>query len=302
MAQKKPTTIATAYDIFMLDCESRRFTDTTLLFYRSKLTAFVQWCKEQNLIFLADVTANHIRAYFVHLQKQGLKDWTQNAAGRAIKTFFYRSVEEGLLIESPAKKVKLPRIDKAILPALTEDEIKRLLKACETERDRAIVMFLLDSGVRNAELVALNYGDIDMKSGAVTVKMGKGRKDRTVYIASKVRKQLLRYFAEAGTPAPDEPLWTSGHSPSEKRIRLSSSGLNQMFHRIRAKAGVKNATPHAMRRSFALSCLRGGMSVHVLAKLMGHSDTHTLRRYLDLTEDDLVSAHKKASPADNMKI
>ncbi len=286
----------------MLDCESRRFTDSTLHFYRIKLGGFIQWCQAQNLINLEDVTANHIRAYFVHLQRQGLKDWTQNAAGRAIKTFFHRSVEEGLLTESPAKRVRLPRIDKAILPALTEDEIKKLLKACELERDKAIILFMLDTGVRNAELVALNYGDVDMKTGAVTVRMGKGRKSRIVYVASRVRKQLLRYFGESGTPTPDEPLWTSGHSPNEKRVRLSSSGLNQMFQRIRQRAGVKNATPHAMRRSFALNCLRGGMSVHVLAKLMGHSDTHTLRRYLDLTEDDLEAAHRKASPADNMKL
>jgi site-specific recombinase XerD len=114
LADPKPITIPQAYEIFMLDAESRRFTQTTLAFYRQRLMSFVRWCQENNIIHLQDITAHHIRSYFVSLQQRQLSDWSQNAAGRAIKTFLARSVEEGLLNESPAKRVKLPKIAKRL--------------------------------------------------------------------------------------------------------------------------------------------------------------------------------------------
>ena len=88
---------------------------------------------------------------FGSLQDRNLADDTINGVARATKTFFNFCVREDLLPESPMKKVSMPKIAQRILPSLTTDDATKLLKACETERDEAIVFFLLDTGVRATE-------------------------------------------------------------------------------------------------------------------------------------------------------
>ena len=80
------------------------------------------------------------------------------------------------------------------MPVFSDDDITRLLAACDTHRDRAMVLFLLDTGVRVFEMVALNVESVDMDSGTVSVRMGKGQKDRTVYVSARTLKQLVRYL------------------------------------------------------------------------------------------------------------
>lgn len=83
-------------------------------------------------------------------------------------------------------------------------------------------------------------------------------------------------------------------------MALGQSGLMQLVRELGQRAGVSPCTCHTFRRTFALTCLRNGMNVYVLAKLMGHSDIAVLRQYLALVEDDLKAAHQKYGPADNL--
>jgi site-specific recombinase XerD len=194
------------------------------------------------------------------------------------------------------RKVKMPRLDKDIPPAFTPDDVHKLLQTCKTARDSAIVLCLLDSGCRAAEFVALNVGDIDLKTGTVAIRQGKGRKDRTAFLGTKARKALVRYAMERGRPAPNEPLWLS----ESTRERLTDFGLRQALERIARRAEVENCHPHTFRRTFALWSLRAGMNIYALQAIMGHSDLTILRRYLALVEEDLQEAHRKHGAVDNM--
>ncbi len=77
-------------------------------------------------------------------------------------------------------------------------------------------------------------------------------------------------------------------------------GMTQMMARLRDRSGVKSCSCHTFRRTFALSCLRNGMNIYVLARLMGHADISVLRQYLALVEDDLEQAHAKYGVVDNL--
>ena len=155
-------------------------------------------------------------------------------------------------------------------------------------------MFLLDSGIRGAECVNLKVANIDMKSGVVTVEQGKGRKDRLVRIGARTRKQLMKYLSEV---KPKERIWLS-----DKGKPLSQFGLIQALERLSQRAGINKVTPHQLRRTFAINCLRNGMDVYILAKLMGHADISVLRRYLDIKDSDLENGHKASGPVDNMDL
>ena len=86
----------------------------------------------------------------------------------------------------------MPRLEKKRLPVLTAEQLKQIVNACNV-RDKAIVLFLVDSGLRRAEVVSLSWADVDMTSGLVRVKRGKGKKDRSAVIGATTRRALLAY-------------------------------------------------------------------------------------------------------------
>lgn len=196
------------------------------------------------------------------------------------------------------KRVKMPRLDSPIMPAFTEADVKALLDACLNGRDKALVLFMLDTGLRASELLAVNLGDVDVGTGAVMVRLGKGKKARTVYLGGKTRQTLQRYLRrrqDALTMDASSPLWVSLTNGG----RLKVAGLRQVLRRMGERSGVDHCHPHTFRRTFALWSLRAGMDIYSLQRLMGHSDLTMLRRYLALVESDLQSAHRKHGPVDS---
>lgn len=181
-------TLQDALELFLLDCQARRFTKHTLRFYRERLSLFTKWVGESTP--LHQLTATEIKRFFINLQDRNLSSAYVHSHARAIRTFCNYCVRDELIEKSPFAKVKMPILAKKILPALTSDEVDAILDACVIQRDKTIVLFLLDSGARATEAVTLNVGDVNLKTGAVTVRQGKQQKDRTTFIGAKVRKQI----------------------------------------------------------------------------------------------------------------
>lgn len=291
------TKLSDAFQLFLLDAESRGFTPDTMRFYRGRLGLFFRWCEQQGLTSLADFTHTQIKLYLAELQKRDLSSAYVHSHARAIRTFCYFLVREELLDVSPFAKVKMPRLEKKVLPALTSEEVRAILRACQYERDKALVLFMLDSGVRASELCALNVGDLGSE-GAVTVQMGKGQKGRITYIGARTRKQLLRYFAleRGGKPEAEAPVFVSQRGSD----RLTYYGLAQVLKRLKKASGVKGCTPHALRRTMAIHSLRNGMNIYLLARMLGHADIHVLKHYLDIVQADVQEAAKRSGVVDNL--
>lgn len=288
--------IADAYDAWVLDLQARRCTPATVEHYRWFLAPFVHWLAQQEIDTLAQITPSHIRRYLASLQARALSGYSILNAYRDIRAWCNFCVAEGFLDTSPIARVRAPKLDKPLLPAFTADDVRKLLGACEIARDRALVLFLLDTGCRVSEVVALCGADLSLSDGAVQIRRGKGGKGRTVYFGNQTRKALLRYFAEAGKPGPADPLWPSLRTGAA----LTPNGLRQLLRRLGRTAGVAHVHPHTFRRTFALWSLRGGMNIFALQRLMGHEDLTVLRRYLALVDQDLQAAHAQAGTVDAM--
>ena len=288
------TNLTDALDLFLIDGQSRRFTDSTLKWYRKTLSGFVAHLEEQNITYIDDVTVHHIRAYQTKFTKHSSS--YAHSQSRAIRAFFNFVQRDELIESNPFDKVRMPELAKKILRALDTSEIRKILNTAETERDKAIFMVLLDSGVRASELLSLNVDDVDEK-GAVSVQQGKQQKDRVTYVGVKTRRQLKTYYIKerGGTPADGEPMFTS-----IRGMRLSYVGLAHMIKRTREAAGIKDCSAHTFRRTFAITCLRNGMDIFVLARLMGHADIVMLKRYLAHVRDDLAAEHKDHGVIDNL--
>lgn len=296
MPKQQPPKITDAYKIYRLDAQSRRVTTATLRTYKDRIEPFIKWCDEQSSPLLRDITATLLRSYLVSLQERGLSSHTVNGIARALKAFFNFCVSENLIADTPMRRVAIPKLDKKILPAFSVDDAQKLLAACKSERDEAMLLFLLDTGARAHELINLNGSDIDLDTGHIVIRQGKGRKDRIVYLGVKAKKALMRYYLKRGEPEADGPIWVSERGSE----RLTDSGLRQLLKRLGKQAGVEHCAPHAFRRTFALWSLRSGMSIYHLQHLMGHADLTILRQYLALVESDAQAAHKQHGAVDNM--
>ena len=213
-------------------------------------------------------------------------------------------VSEGDLEASPLAKVGMPRLEKRIPPPFTPEGVRKLLAKCNRNaamgaRDCAIVLTLLDSGLRAAEFCNVRIGDLNMRSGLTTV-LGKGQKQRTVRVGSKARAAIMRMLGFRRQIRASDPLWATCHGNDCESRALSKHGLQKMLRRLGRKAGVTPCAAHRFRRTFALWCLRDGMDLHSLRMLMGHSSPVVLQRYLALAGEDIERAHLAHSPVDRL--
>ena len=141
-------------------------------------------------------------------------------------------------------------------------------------------------------LLDMDLSGIEIITGSMTIKHGKGGKARVVFIGSKTRKVLRAYIKARNDNLPY--LWIK----LDASVCLDYYGLRAILNRRCIKAGVRKRMPHAFRRAFALNMLRAGCDVYSLQKLMGHADLQILLRYLAITREDTRAAHQRSSPVD----
>jgi site-specific recombinase XerD len=284
---------------FIFDRKAQNMAKGTIFFYEKKLELFGKYCKQNNVNLITDITSTFIKQFLIYLDETG-----HNAGG--VSTF-YRSIKSMLIWfekevepegwKNPIHKVKSPKIPLEIKDPVNIDDIKAMIKICKGDtftelRDRAIFAFLLDSGVRAAELMAITFKDIDLITGEVIIRLGKGRKTRVVYIGTKTKKYLKIYLKARKDDC--NSLWVKRDGEP-----MTYWGLKSMMKYRADLAGVRTPEVHAFRRWFALTCLKSGMDIYALQDLMGHADLQVLKRYLKITNDDIRTEHKKVSPVDN---
>ena len=294
--QSNQTTIADALRLFYLDCEARNLAPRTQEYYREKLEPFAKWLAETNVTHARQLTSTHIRRFLVAQQARELSPYTVHAFARCVKTLCLFLVREGALDVSPMARVKMPKLPQDLLPPFEAHEIRALLRACNCERDTAIVLTLLDSGVRASELCALDIGDLDLTTGALAVFRGKGRKSRVTYVGARTRQAVLRYFNTRSVTFAAAPLFVTLRDGQ----RLRYDGLRALLKRLSERADVADVDAHRFRRTFAIEALRAGMPVMQLAQMMGHGSLPVLQRYLRLLSDDLAQAHREHGPVDGL--
>jgi site-specific recombinase XerD len=279
------------YTDFVLSRQAMNVTKSTLAFYRHTTGVFLGWCEQQGVQAPEEVTARLVRAYLAELAAKGKKDTTLHAHARAIRTLLIFWHNENY-IPSPVK-FDMPRLEKKRLPVLTAEQLQKVVASCNV-RDRAIVLFMADSGLRRAEVCALNWGDINLETGLVRVIQGKGKKDRSAVVGATTRRSLMKYKRSLVDSSASRPLFQS-----RTHERLTGDGLMIVFRRLSKATGI-HVTAHAMRRTFTILSLRAGMNALTVQALLGHEDLEMVQHYAQMVDDDLITEHKSHSPVDNL--
>jgi site-specific recombinase XerD len=210
---------------------------------------------------------------------------------RGLRAFGNWLATDGLADARALRTLARPRVPHKVMEPLSDDDLRRLLAVADV-RDRAILLLLLDTGLRVSEAAGISLGDL--RADASIKVMGKGAKERIVPVGAASRGAIGRYLERRGPGSADEPLFVN-----QAGERLTLTGIQQLLTRLRARARVDaRCNPHTFRHTFAHNYLVNGGDVFTLQRMLGHTSLEMVRRYVALADGDVALRHRSASPAD----
>ena len=241
-----------------------------------------------------------LRRYLAELHKKNRKTSIARKLS-AIRSFFRYLVREGLMVANPGDLVSTPRQEKYLPTTLSVDETFTLIDSINKPdrlslRDRAILELLYSCGLRISELTGLDVGKVDFEQELVRV-TGKGDKERIVPVGQHALNALRTYLEERGVPGDQEPMFLNRLGG-----RLTARSIQRHLKKQLLQANLlKNATPHALRHSFATHLLDGGADLRAIQELLGHASLSTTQKYTQVSVDHLTSVYDKAHPRSRKK-
>jgi site-specific recombinase XerD len=281
--------------------------------YTRFLRKFFSWLQESQLEALKprDLTPDHVWRYKVYLSrhidpktKKTLKKTTQNYYLIALRSLLGFFVEKDISSLSPSKiKLAKDKADKEI-KFLTLEQLKNLLAAPDSSiiglRDKSLLETLFSTGLRVAELAALNRDQLRIKDNTDELEIaviGKGSKIRTVYFSGRAVASLRNYLKKRFDL--DEALFINYKRGWEKNLsdksrRLTVKSIEDIVKKYVVISGLPvMATPHTLRHSFATDLLNQGVDLRTVQEFLGHSNIATTQIYTHVTNKQLKDIHKK---------
>ena len=305
-------------DSWLLACEIRQCTSSTLRNRKGLIDRLIWFGNERGLTVLDTPALEGFFQYLLHGHEQPGGRWgnplenTPVKAGtvatyhRILTTFFNYLVKQETITTSPLAKIPAPVNRPDQVNPLSDDQLLALLaaarKSIHPKRDEAMLLLLLDTGLRVGEMTALTIGDCDLSRRMVTVKAGKGNKARYVPFSAEVCKALFEYLRERKGAQPTEPLFTADRGISAGE-HIGRHGIWLLLKRMAKRAGVDPAcvSAHKFRHTFAISYLRAGGGQFALMSTLGHTNMQMTGRYVKIASADVEAAHKQFSPVAHLK-
>jgi site-specific recombinase XerD len=276
----------------------------TIKWYNEVLGRFERFLRAEQLsLLIRDIGEPEVRAFIDHLQhkvkwsEQGRSGEHLSGSGiqnrvRGLKAFFAWLAREGYTETNRLEKLRNFKVEQKLKDILDEAEIGQVLGALDVKtpwgaRDHAILVLMLDSGLRLSEVVGLKDKDLDVEVGALKV-LGKGNKERIVPFGAAAQKTLWRYRHH--------------YRPDSRRsdrffltlegATMTQSGLISLFKRLH---------PHLCRHTFATRYLIHGGDVFSLQQILGHTTLDMVRKYVQLANAHVAVQHRKFSPMDHVE-
>ncbi len=275
---------------------------------RAALRRFIAWCDERDIQKPQDITRPILERYQRHLylyrqaNGQPLSWGTQNVMLTPIKTWFRWLSRENHVLSNPASELVIPKKPRSLPKSiLSVAEIQRamVLPDIETDagiRDRAILETLYSTGIRRAELVALDVFDVDVNRGTLLIREGKGMKDRVVPIGEQALNWVEHYRREVRedqVAGKDNGALFLTHTG--KRFRRSALAARVKDYLVRAGIDKPGAC-HLFRHACATHMLEHGADIRYIQAILGHANLDTTQIYTQVSIKKLKAIHRATHP------
>lgn len=185
-----------------------------------------------------------------------------------------------------------PKRERPLPLVLSIREVERILSAASNIKHRLTILLICSAGLRVSEAVNLELKNIDYERRIITVREGKGKKDRQVPLSAKLEKLLSEYFRQY---KPGRYLFEG-----QKGGKYSVRSIQTVFRNAREKAGIeKPASVHSLRHSYATHLIEAGTDLRIIQELLGHSSSKTTEIYTHVSARSIAGVR---SPADDLDI
>ena len=234
---------------------------------------------------LERMTVYHLRNFISAEMARGLSPASLETARSIICIFFTWLSAEELIERNPCTNLAPLRTPKEIRHPFSAEELVRINDAAETPRDRALIAFLAATGCRVSEVCSVDRRDIDFSAMQLQV-VGKGNKERTVYIDAACALRLRAYL---DTRTDSEPALFINRFGE----RIQPGGVRLVMREIGKRAGVENVHPHRFRRTLATALIDRGMSIQEVAAILGHSKIDTTMTYVFVDSKKVEQSYRR---------
>lgn len=232
-----------------------------------------------------NITVYHLRRYLADEKARGISDRTLDGERQVFSAYFNWLQRESLIETNPCTNLGAIKYQKKIKDIYSDVDFERMKFGCRSLRDRAIVCFLKATGCRISEMVGLNRDDVDFVNLECTV-LGKGNKERTVYLDQVSAMVLQNYLAERKD---DYPALFVGKGSD----RMKPGGIRKMLVQLGQNSNVEHVHPHKFRRTTATNLIRHGMPIQEVAAILGHDKLDTTMQYVVLDKTDIKAAYRR---------
>lgn len=284
MTNEGPLTLEEAISGFITELEAKNRSKATIVAYRCDLTQFAAFLPTINLAarFVSQIERADISAYLSELGRLGLSGVTRARKLAAIRELFRFLEGSGVILRSPATGMETPKRERRSRSYLQPDEYRAMLSfAGDNPRDFCILQLFLQTGLRLTELRELKLSDIDLKSGTLLVRAGKGMQDRQLPLEAKATRAIKSYL-QVRPEVPETHIFLNQYD-----YPISQRGIQKLVSKYTQRAGIqKKAGVHALRHTFATIKAKQKVSPFTLRQWLGHARLDTTQIYVHMAEAD----------------
>lgn len=258
---------------YLLDLRLSGLSPATITSYDRQISHFARWCQAESV---ALVSAQRVDvARYVAGQEDQFTLTTLYHRTVRLRKFYRWYQERGLRENDPTEGIKIKRPKPETKQPFTDDELRRLIAACRTLRERALILCFIVTGARLSEIGGMTTDDL--RGDGTLLLHGKGNRERWVHLGTPAYDALACYLKNR-----EGRVWVADAQQTARRYRgrpMASHGLYELIKRIGARAGISDGHPHRLRTTFANRWLDRGYDLVALQGQMGHAQIEMTAHY-----------------------
>lgn len=250
----------------------------TITGYSKELKYFINfiYLRKGEDIVLSNIQLKDLEEYLYYLKQKGNESSSRSRSLYILRSFYNYACKKGLCEKNIAILIEPIKVKQKERTYMNKEEFEELVENINQKIIKTIIETIYYTCLRISEVINLKNKDVDLKSGIINVKSGKGDKDRVIPISDKLNSILINYV-DSIRPS----IATDNFFCTQKTGTISSQYVNRILHKTTDKLGWdKVITAHILRHSFASNLINNKASLSCVQKLLGHSDLRVTSRYI----------------------